>query len=429
MPDKMTFDGVTGAGILEDRGSVDGQLMDAPIRTAGSCGCAHGNDSGGCGCGSGKACSCGGSCGRKGSGGGGDPGEPPAKVKWQRGSSWKCCFTCGRATAFEMRWICGYDVGNNKIFDIDGSLQEVECGRTCNPIPVDPVGRCDPLHSDGSGGYEPFDPVHECCEGGVVKSKVSVYVVSRDGGGTEGKWAGRNALGRLGGHMDLLLPIPADDWMEYGRIQLQAGLDAREPMATAFFDEKPVYEMVGYFGSDGTCSGSATGSYTDHTGSVGMGLDGRLLRSYNDWAGKDGRPDSTRGKAGGVRSSICRIWVCPAQAMKMRFKAEEIWRNPKKFYILGNNCSGNAASILSASGIEVNMYPVDTPGNVFATIFRTFPIRSLYCGPGYTVYDDKGARIEWEDMSTQGNRDDWAALTPNANDYDSSDEWYYPHGY
>lgn len=267
-----------------------------------------------------------------------------------------------------------------------------------------------------------------------MRPKVAVYVVSRNGGGTDGGWVGANALGRLFGHLDLLLPIPLsrDNERPWGvSFGFNGSYDDRGEW---YFDEKPEYEMVGFFGSNGTCSGSsAPGSGTERTGSFGMGLDGYLMRSLALWESEGrGRLESTQGKAGGIRSSICRLLVCPEQALSMIAMADEIEKNPGKFYIVGRNCSVSGARILEAGGLETNMYPVTTPDNVFNTIFRTFPVHSMFCGPGYTVYDHAGARIEWEDRLTPGNIDDWAALTPNPHDYDPTAEGhnpFYPNGY
>ena len=205
------------------------------------------------------------------------------------------------------------------------------------------------LQTQSCCGSQLYDPTQQCCDNNQIASKVSVYVVIRNG---------PRLQNITDGHTDLVIPGTGGG-------------------------------MVGYFG---TGQGFGPGG--------GFGMAGFVNNTVDEWyRGPAARPKYGQGPQGQVLSTICRIRVCPGEAAKMAAATSAINDNPGTFNIIGNNCTTNACSILrSGNAWGAPASGIESPSEVKNTLENQ---PGVECFSGYTAFGrSTAAGIEVEIWNT-----------------------------
>ncbi|MCA9091450.1 MAG: hypothetical protein KDA90_22775, partial [Planctomycetaceae bacterium] len=202
----------------------------------------------------------------------------------------------------------GYAAGLNLLAYVDGMptvladpsglVPPVEIGPLSGP---DPLDLChDPHHRPLCSGV-PYYPDIQCCEDGIIVSKVDIYIINRNGGNPN--------QAPLQTHIDMALPDRG---------------------------------LVGYFGAN-------------NTGTMGFGMAGQLNDTEAEWLiGPAARPASIQGPKRNRRaplSQMVRVPICPAQLKRLNQHLDSLNRVPGQFAIVGNNCTDNASNALEAAGV------------------------------------------------------------------------------
>jgi len=159
----------------------------------------------------------------------------------------------------------------------------------------------------------------KCCENGTMVNKVLVYVVNR--GSPVNQQGSTLGMGWTGGHIDLVIP--------------GCGIGM-----AGFYANQTSGWPLSYPGTENVELGDWTRS----------GVEGGRINYLAPEGGLMVNTPTGPVRVPGIRSYICEIKVCPADAKKMCQRAQQIRSNPGSFNIVGRNCSSMGCDILNAGG-------------------------------------------------------------------------------
>jgi len=204
-------------------------------------------------------------------------------------------------------------------------------------------------------------PSGKCCENGKEVEKVSVYVVNR--GSPINQQAPSAGLPQWsGGHIDLVIP--------------GCGVG-----------------MVGFYGNQAGGQGASAATFSGIPGTMNIGLadwtrspiEGGRINYLAPEGGLMVNTPNGPVRVPGLRSYICEIKVCPADAKKMCQRAQQLRSSPGSFRMLGRNCSTIGCDILNAGGAGPGgISGIDNPQSL------QNQVESSNCFYGYTALGPDG---------------------------------------